>query len=53
MNDLNVEELSLIQIIRDLKPFETIEIKRDDKGSLIYVYTRKDRYIFLTNKLPS
>lgn len=45
------EELQLIQIIRDLKPFETVEIKRDEKGNLVYVYTRKERYIFLEHKL--
>ena len=48
---MNNEEQQLIQIIRDLKPFETVEIKRDEKGNLVYVYTKKERYIFLTHKL--
>lgn len=52
MNDLNQEELQLIAIIRDLKPYENIEIKRDDKGNLTWVYTKKERYVFLTNRMP-
>lgn len=45
---MNKEEAQLLAIIRNLKPFETVEIKRDEKGVLIYVYTKKERYILLT-----
>ena len=45
---MNKEEAQLLAIIRNLKPFETVEIKRDEKGNLIYIYTKKERYIFLT-----
>ncbi len=43
------EEAQLLQIIRDLKPYETIELKRDERGNIVYVYTRKDKYIFLVS----
>lgn len=51
MNDISQEELQLLQIIRDLKPFENIEIKRDERGNLVYVYTKKEKYIFIAHKL--
>lgn len=39
------DEQKLLLLIKDLKPFETLEIKRDDKGELVYVYTQKSRGI--------
>lgn len=51
MNKTSQEEEQLLQILRDLKPFETVEIKRNEQGQLIYIWTKKEKYIFLTNKL--
>lgn len=45
---MSKEEAALIEIVRNLKPFETIEIKMDDNGKIIYTYTKKERHIFLT-----
>lgn len=50
MNKLTQEEQQLLTIIRDLKLFETIEIKRNEKDEVIYIYTKKEKYIFLTLK---
>jgi hypothetical protein len=36
---------ALIAIIKDLKPFETIEIKMDEKGNIVYTYTKKERTV--------
>lgn len=47
---MNEQEIQLIAVIRDLKPFETIEIKCDEEGKVIYTYTQKKRYILLTPK---
>lgn len=47
-NELSTEEFTLLQIIKDLKPFETIELKRNEQGEIVYVYTQKKKYIFLT-----
>lgn len=41
----NQEALQLLAIIKSLKPFETVEIKRDEKGNLVYIYTKKEKYI--------
>lgn len=49
-NQLTQEERSLLQIIKDLKPFEVIELKRNEQGEIVYIYTRKEKYIFLTSK---
>lgn len=50
MNDLTQDELSMIMIMRSLKPFEVLEFKLNDAGDLVYTYTRKDRYVVLTHK---
>lgn len=50
MNDLSPDEAHLIQIIRDLKQFETIELKRDDKAQIVYIFTQKNKFTFLTKK---
>jgi hypothetical protein len=47
MNKISEAEiLQLIAILRDLKPYETVEIKRDDKGNLQYIHTKKEKYTF-------
>lgn len=50
MNNLSKEEVQLITILRDLKPFEVIEIKVDENRNVIYTHTRKERYTILTLK---
>ena len=47
MNNLTKEEAQLLAILRDLKSFEMIEIKKDTDGNLVYTYTRKERHILL------
>lgn len=42
------EEAALIEIVRNLKPYESIEIKMDENGKIVYTYTKKERHIFLT-----
>lgn len=49
LEKIGAEEYQLIHIIRDLKRFETVEIKRNEHGNLEYIYTKKEKYIFLTN----
>lgn len=47
MNNITeAEALQLMEILRTLKPFESVEIKRDDKGNLQYVHTKKEKYTF-------
>lgn len=48
MSKLSSEEEQLLKIIRDLKTHETIELKRNERGEIVYVYTKKQKYIFLT-----
>lgn len=50
LEKIGAEEYQLIHILRDLKRFETVEIKRNESGTLEYIYTKKEKYIFLTNK---
>ena len=45
---MNKDELALIEIVRNLKPYESIEIKMDENGKIVYTYTRKERHVFLT-----
>lgn len=48
--ELSNEEIQLITIIRDLKPFEVIDIKREDKtDQIVFTYTNKKRFILLTH----
>lgn len=51
MNNPTQEELQLIQVVRDLKPFETVEIKLNEKGETQFIYTKKEKSILLTNRL--
>lgn len=48
--EITKEEYQLLKIIKDLKPYENVEIKRDERGDLVYVYTHKEKYTFLFNK---
>ena len=49
MNDISKEEMELILIARDLRPFETIELKLNESGDIIYTWKRQERYM-LTKK---
>lgn len=49
MSKLTSEEEQLIQIVRDLKVYETIELKRNEKGEIVYIFTKKEKHIFLTS----
>lgn len=49
-NDITNDEMQMIMIMRSLRPFETLEFKLNDSGELVYVYTRKERYVVLTKK---
>lgn len=51
MNKPSQEELQLIQIVRDLRPFETVEIKLNEKSEVVFIYTKKEKTILLTNRL--
>lgn len=37
-------------IVRSLKPFEVVELKLNDSGEVMYTYTKKERYLLLTQK---
>lgn len=39
------KEEQILHILKDLKPFETIEIKRDERGNIVYIHTHKERHI--------
>jgi nitrate reductase NapAB chaperone NapD len=45
MNDVSIVELQIIQVIRDLKPYEKIEIKlKDNKpGEVVVIITSNKR----------
>lgn len=45
------QELELIEIIRNLKPFEDIAIKKDEHGKVVFTYTQRKRIVVLTHTL--
>lgn len=51
MNNPTPQELELIEIIRKLKPYEDISIKKDDQGKVIFTYTQRQRIVVLTHTL--
>lgn len=48
MIDISKKELEIIEMLRDLKPYESIEIKKDVSGKPDYYIVKREQKIFLT-----
>lgn len=51
MNNPTPQEIELLEIIRGLKPYEDITIKKDEHGKVIFTYTQRQRIVVLTHTL--
>jgi len=47
--DISVNEKKILEIIRELKPYEKIEISKDKNGIADYFIVKREQKVVLTN----